>query len=414
MKDNFSPPYKRWLWLVLAVALAARAAAWAFQVLYGFYYIAWLRGLTPWQDFYAYYSDWLRSLSRGLLPYRDFAYPYPPLFLFTLNVLYATEGPQAASLPIVLADAMTAPLIYKLVSLDADRKVAIMAGLAYAVLPTAVFYEGYVWMSTQPMLLFIMLSVYYARKRHTLRSGLMLALASLYKQQALFILPAYLLWLGLRSWRHAAKAMAILLLTLIAASAPFLVSYPGQYMSAMSYGLLPQGYHWNATSSTQGSESATEARCFVSTSPLPGDTSCNYAFITYPNPRLTLLIQLLDFLAHIVPAPLLASSLLLPIARRRDEGSLGLWCSYSLALLLQAFHHMTGHPLYAYYYVPLYAMLLAGARTVKGLALAAAFATMAALLPDGNPQALIASLALVALAFAWGPRRAAQLDRPSR
>src|SRR5487761_498050 len=101
------------LWLFV-IALAARALVAYLQIAYGIYsqtdfnqqlYGMFTPGLELYHDFYAYYGTQLADLATGQLPYRDFAYSYPPLFLFTLYPLFVSFGVQAASIPILLTDA---------------------------------------------------------------------------------------------------------------------------------------------------------------------------------------------------------------------------------------------------------------------------------------------------------------------
>ena len=112
---------RRTILAILAVAAAVRVVTSLLQIAYGIHPIPGLFTVRVWDDFYFCYGGQLMSLSQGLLPYRDFAYSYTPLFLYLLYPFYAIGVTQAAAIPIVLTDAATAPLVYLIVRKKANE-----------------------------------------------------------------------------------------------------------------------------------------------------------------------------------------------------------------------------------------------------------------------------------------------------
>ena len=182
--------------------------------------------LGAWSDFYSIYGIDLHSLSSGLLPYKDFGYWYPPLFLYVLYMFYVIGGLHAASIPVILADSATAPLIYSLAAFSAGKRVAFASGLLYALLPVALVEEGYLWLSSQPMTLLLLLSIYLLLRNYPILSSLILAVSILFKQEAVFILPVYVFWYAFRGRSKMKKGFTVFVFSLFLASLPFLVISP--------------------------------------------------------------------------------------------------------------------------------------------------------------------------------------------
>ncbi|MDG6980843.1 MAG: hypothetical protein JRN51_06980, partial [Nitrososphaerota archaeon] len=301
---------RRTVLAIFAIAASARAAVSILQIAYGIHSIPGLFTVRVWDDFYYYYGGQLSSLSHGLLPYRDFAYSYTPLFLYLLYPFYAIGGIHAAAIPIVLADAATAPLVYLIVGKKAGGRAAALAGIGYALSPLMLFEEGYLWFSSQPVAFFMLLSIYLLYEDRLTLSWATFAVAFLVKQEAIFILPVYFLW-GLRKDRRAAlKGVGIFALIFFAVSLPFLVLAPAKYIASISYSFLPNPVQRlaQATASTQASLTS------VSTGALQTWT------VTYPNPILSFSINLVDWLSPLITIPLLI--LLLPalfISRHKDN-----------------------------------------------------------------------------------------------
>ena len=140
--------------LLFGIAIGTRVVVSLVQTSYG------VRGfpglpLSTWNDFYVVYAQWLGYVHKGLIPYRDFyTYKYTPLFLYTLYPFFVAAGVKAAAVPIVVSDAATAVLVYLIAKKFAGTRVAFAAGLLYAFAPFVLYYEGYLWHSSQPMTFF--------------------------------------------------------------------------------------------------------------------------------------------------------------------------------------------------------------------------------------------------------------------
>ncbi|MDG6990821.1 MAG: hypothetical protein JRM99_05295 [Nitrososphaerota archaeon] len=363
---------------ILAIATCARLVASLLQVAYGIHPIPGLFTVRVWDDFYYYYGGQLGSLGQGLIPYRDFGYSYTPLFLYLLYPFYAIGGIHAAAIPIVLADAATAPLVYLIVGKKAGGRVAALAGIGYALSPLMLFEEGYLWFSSQPVAFFMLLSVYLLYEDRLTPSWATFAVAFLVKQEAIFILPVYLLW-GLKNDRRAVlKGAGAFVAIFFAFSLPFLILAPINYLGSISYGFLPNPVQF-VTQATTGARANLTS---VSSSTLQTLT------ITYPNPVLSFSINLIDWLSPLITVPLLI--LLLPaiFVLRRESGILEVASAYSIVAFLFAFSLLV-HPLYRYYLVPAWALLYASPRSWLSWVVVVTGGALALLTPLGPFQSVL-------------------------
>ena len=112
------------------------------------------------------------------------------------------------------------------------RKDRLAAGLVYALSPFALYYEGYVWLSSQPMTFFAMLSVCLVLRNRPVPSFSALAVAILFKQEVLFLLPFFLFLVVHQNKRQLPGALAAFSGILIAVSLPFLVASPRGYLDS--------------------------------------------------------------------------------------------------------------------------------------------------------------------------------------
>ena len=379
---------------ILAIATCARLVASLLQVAYGIHPIPGLFTVRVWDDFYYYYGGQLGSLGQGLIPYRDFGYSYTPLFLYLLYPFYAIGGIHAAAAPIVLADAAAAPLVYLIVGKKADGRVAALAGVGYALSPLMLFEEGYLWFSSQPLVFFVLLSIYFLYDDRQMLSWATLAVAVLVKQEAIFILPVYFLW-GLRKDRRAAlKGAGVFALIFFTVSLPFLVLAPATYMASISYGFLPSPIQslGQVAVNTQATLSS------VSTNALQTLT------ITYPNPILSFSINLVDWLSPLVAIPMFV--LLLPalFVSRHKDNILELASAYSTIGFLMVFA-MLVHPLYRYYLVPAWALLYASPRSWLSSIIVVVGGALTLVTPLGPFQVVLPLATILAVIAALDARK---------
>src|SRR5438309_4712011 len=222
--------------LVFLVALGARLLLSAWHVEFGLSSFPALFSPNAWDDFNGVYVPWLNFVSNGMVPYWDLtSYIYTPLFLYVLYPFYYLGGSYAASIPIIISDSATAPVVYLIAKRLASARVSLAAGLMYALCPFALFYEGFLWFSSQPMTLFMLLTIYLLRSGRPTYSCVSTALAILIKQAALFLLPIYLVWLATRFRRSAPRGILVVFIIAVITSLPFLIVDPVRYIISLDY-----------------------------------------------------------------------------------------------------------------------------------------------------------------------------------
>lgn len=353
-------------------------------------------------DFEGLYIAQLMQLAHGLLPYRDFAVSYPPLFLYTLYPFYVI-GANFASLPIVLSDAATAVVIYYTVERLSGGRIALAAGLVYALSPFALYYEGYVWLSSQPMTFFAMLSVCLVLRNRPVPSFSALAVAILFKQEVLFLLPVLLFLVVHQNKRQLPGALAAFSGILIAVSLPFLVASPRGYLDLVSYSLL--GLWQGLPTPEPVTTSAVCQNALVSASSTL--MSCTFGSISYTqvvNNYLSPWELFNDALSHDVGV--LASVVVIPIflllipvlySLRRHGAIVPLVCAYLGAGFLIVFSAILHNP-YKYYYLPIYALLLMAAVNKRTLAVSMFAPVLAMITASFSFQELVPLLTILIMA----------------
>jgi len=382
--------------------MGVRATASLIQVMYG------VRGfpglpLSTWNDFYDVYGPWLGYVHNGLMPYRDFyTYKYTPLFLYTLYPFFVAAGQKAASIPIVVSDAATAVLVYLIARRFAENRIAFAAGLLYAFAPFVLYYEGYLWLSSQPTTFFLILAVYFFKESRPSMSFASLAVAVMFKQQALFIMPAYLL-LYFKEYRaNIPKGIAIFVAIVVVASLPFLIAAPRDYIGSLNYFTVYLGPSEPAQAIASSIvNNATYApnplgTCGLQT--IPGvytGTLCG-SIVNVKEFAASLLAGRLDQVAAFLEPLLLA--LLAPAlyVSRRSRNFFQILCIYSLLASLVLFSDFV-EPSLGYYFVPVYALVFASIVDKRTLLLGVATALLSAAIPEGPFQVILPLGCLFAL-----------------
>ncbi len=389
--------------LLFALALILRIFVSALQVYFDLQDLTLPFPITAWHDFYVTYVVWLHSVSQGMIPYRDFfTYTYTPLFLYALYPFYLIGGAHAAAIPIVVSDAATSPVVYLLAKRLTSQRIAFVAGVTYAICPFALFYEGYLWLSSQPMAFFLMLSIYYMRSGKPTASFVAYGVSTMFKQQAVLILPAFLAWQFMKYRRRVWKGVALLLSVVFIVSLPFLLVSGGQYGASLGYQFLGSLSQVGTSHVTVAVGSLTQNTSSIILKPCPetlptGGTP--FACIKYPNPMLSSVLTSLDWIsdALVIPFLFLAGAALFPSRQVRSQVELLL--SYSLVCFLVLFS-ITVHVVAAYYFVPFYALLFSSAGTRRALLVPLVASTSIMILPTGNftlVMALASMLVMVGL-----------------
>jgi 4-amino-4-deoxy-L-arabinose transferase-like glycosyltransferase len=383
--------------ILFAVALGLRISTSLSREYVGLQGVPSLFPVNTWNDFNGY-VDWLRSVSQGMVPYRDlFTYKYTPLFLYILYPFYAIGGAYPAAIPIIVSDAATSPLIYLIALRLSRERIALLAGLGYAFSPLALYNEGYLWLSSQPMAFFMLLAVCLLRSGRSVLSAFFMGLAVMVKQEALFLLPAY--WAGYVSWsrRLTLKGVLTFAATLFAVSLPFLFISPINYIESLNYlKALPPSAATGCVS--QVISNVTVAVCGGTTSGLSALASSASALAGFlPQPGGFPLEYALNRIAEFtVPVLFLVISPALFVVRRA-KNSLELFAVYSMMGLL-TLYWLLGHPVFEYYLIPVYALLLASAVNYRCLLVGIIIPTASLiLLPDSPIQSLLLLFALLAV-----------------
>lgn len=396
-------------WLFI-IALSVRAVIATFQTLYGinnginfdqYLYGIFNPGLELYHDFYLDYIVQLSQLSRGLFPYTQITtYAYPPLFLYTLYPFYRLGGSFAASLPIWISDAATAPLVYLVARQFTSSKLSFIAGLSYAISPFFLLYEGYLWLSSQPMTFFMILSLYLLIMKRPISASAAFAIAILFKQELVFIFPIYLIYM----YVHFGKAMivrslGVICAIILAVSLPFLLIAPGLYLYIMSYGIIPVSIfgpsHFSyvvALGQTITANGSSTLSCST-LSETWRSLLCHFGNLTYTDskfiPSWTAIFTsgFINSVSTLIFVPLMIITLFNLIRLRKDPSFLILLGCVIFTALLATFSFEV-HSVYRYYFVPVYILPLLISRTKLSLSLAITIPILSLALPSGSVQLL--------------------------
>ena len=196
-----------------------------------------------WQDFSLAYAPAVEAFRSGFLPYRDFFYPYPPPFLWSLTAFSYLPLPSwSSALALVGADALTVVPVYLVARQVVSDRTAKAMSVLFIFSPLNLYYVDYLWLNPPLTTLFLMGSVYLlVVKRHGL-SAVALALAIGFKQTALIAFPILVLVL----WRSGAKRgevfryLALVVSVCFLFSLPYLIASPTLYLD--SFFRVPWNY----------------------------------------------------------------------------------------------------------------------------------------------------------------------------
>ncbi len=356
--------------MLLAIAAGLRIILSLVEITHGLSSVPGL-ALSTWGDFNSAYLHWLELVRQGLLPYRDFyTYKYTPLFLYSLYPFFL-GSPLGALIPIVAADIATVAVIYLFAKEYGTNQIAFAAALIYAVSPFVLYYEDYLWLSSQPMTLFIILSVYLLKTNRSLLSSAALAIAVMFKQEALFILPAYLILFAQGNRGQLWRGVGVFLAVCFIVSLPWLILAPRDYFYSLSYiplnGLLGPGEP-SAVKITSASAAYAVANsapgCGLST--IPGvftGTICG-KIVNVQEFANSLIIGRLDQIASFLsPLLLLLLAPALYVVRKAPN-FYGMLCIFSMLSSLWLFSVLANQAL-GYYFIPVYALIFASIANLR-------------------------------------------------
>jgi hypothetical protein len=281
-----------------------------------------------------------------------------------------------SALPITLGDAFCAPLIYLIVRKVASEKLGVVASLVFIFLPTSLIYEGVSWLSEEPMLFFLLLSVYLLMDDRPFASAFIYSLSILLKQDALFVLPAYLFWMITRyKLSKTVWVVAIVSAVVFMFSLPYLLLDAPDYLGSVSLGLLNGlvGAHAASSVPLEGGASLSGFSIISTNISLPSLTCLNIVDNVFEvsqvctgveqngqiltnwvlTPASSAVRTTLELFAFGLLIPTIPETLAFP-QKSRFQFSFAV----SIACCLTALFLFSDLAVYKYYYVPLYVFLL--------------------------------------------------------
>jgi hypothetical protein len=147
-----------------------------------------------WQDFSYAYIPTVEAFKSGFLPYKDFFFAYPPLFLYALTAFSYLPLPSwSMALPLVISDAFTVIPVYLIGNEIIGERYSFAASILFSLAPVNLFYADYLWLNPPLTTLFLMASIYLLLKGHNDLSAITLAISIGFKQMSLLALPIILL-----------------------------------------------------------------------------------------------------------------------------------------------------------------------------------------------------------------------------
>ena len=386
---------------ILGIAVTARVLAALIRVTFGIRTLPFLPGTIAFSDFFSVNGPQLKDLALGLIPYSNFGYWYTPLFLYAIYPFYILGGMEGATIPILATDAATAVLVYLLVRTRSSDKIALIAGATYALSPFVLYEEGYLLLSSQPMLFFLLLSIYCLIAKKPLSASILFGISVLFKQEALFVLPAYIAWYLVKYREIAWKGLLLFAGVVAIACLPFLLLSPAAFLADTSYGIIPLKAGSNlVTTSNVSFESVTSSLLKTCSSLIPTSNlwssfvACGATYSWSPPTildRLSILTEVIIWAIKAAELELLVVLGAILYFSRRRSNFLPLFSAYSLVAFLILFSY-TVHLLLSYYFLPVYALLLASATTKNSAIFLIIISAVSILIPDGTSQTVLFSI----------------------
>jgi hypothetical protein len=393
---------------IFSVALIVRLVAYVMRVQSVPIWPAGWPGPNMWGDAVIYQTD-LANILHGLVPYKDFSFNYGPLYLYSMVPFYLVS-PLVSYIPTVFADAATSVVVYLVTKQTTkDTTLAGVAGVAYAAFPFAIINEGYLWMSSQPMTLFMLLAVYFAVKKSPFASMCSLAVAAMFKQEALFIVIPLILFNVRTDLMKSIKGIAASVGLYVAGVAPFLAVAPLETIYSLMYGRWidfgsAPGYGMPLAPFQQGA-SAIANICTYTTYTLTGaftGSVCGAIVNTTAFTSPSFLGPLTEFTFLIMPWIIIIASITL-LAVRKSPVLLQLSSVFTMLMMLYLFSYLV-HSVIAYYFLPVYALMLAAATNKTTTVIGILAAILVSFTPEGELQLLVPTIAILAITIAESMR----------
>ena len=207
-----------------------------------------------WQDFALAYMPAAFAFRSGFLPYIDFNFAYPPLFLYALTAFSYLPLPSwSGSIPLVAADALTVVPVYLIARRVWGERSSLLISALFILAPTNLYYVDYLWLNPSLTTLLLLISVYFMIEGRYAWSAFILALSIGFKQTALFALPVFLfiIWRRRVGRFQPVKYLLVVAGVCLALSLPYIVVRPTLYLDSIlrvplntfSYVQLPDNYY---------------------------------------------------------------------------------------------------------------------------------------------------------------------------
>jgi hypothetical protein len=296
-------------------------------------------------DYKTYYIPQTEDFLNGKLPYWDFWFAYPPLFLYTLAIFSSLSSASwRAAVPLIIFDALTVLMVFIISRKFLSLNKSFYISLIYAFSPLNLLYNDILWLNPPPMTFFILVSTYFTMEKKIIPASLALAVATCFKSMAIFLFPVTLV--AVYRALGSKQALNFLLFYVIPStffSLPYLLMFPGLYIWSVGLNIGPPNPippWYGGIQQTSVAESATSTNIALSpvnlASPIlfyGGQTGFHLALYNFL--QLLLVVLLLSFYL-----------ILLFYVKKTDEKNL---LEYSILALLIS-HVFFPRGIYKYYF----------------------------------------------------------------
>jgi len=315
------------------------------------------------RDYGAAYLPTIRAFKSGYIPYVDFWYAYPPLFLYLLTVFsYLPLDFWGPALPILIFDALSVVPVYLIGLKFLSEKKSFLVSLLLTLALINLFYNDYLWLNPPLVTFFALLATYFLLTKRYGLSALALGVSFGFKQTGLLLFPASLLLVYKKaSLKKALKFIAVFMVVGVTISTPYFFTAPRYYVGCLTafkvtLGPMPEigpEYYQRVMPST--GTNITEPSL---TYPIRGNSPINsvfpiFVFTSQGMEGDRLFTYFRDFMGVAVPILNLAllssfGLLLLKIFRSKDTSDRNAVKYLLLSLIL--FHSFYQGGIYKYYY----------------------------------------------------------------
>lgn len=208
---------------------------------FDFYYYSWVN--YWYKDNWYPFTNWWETVSGDAWYY----YSYPPIFLYFIVSIWRPGMTNLwIAMPMIIADAACAGVVFLIIDeiFKQKKAIAFLGGMLMVLAPINVIYDGVYWLNPGPVTLLTLISFYFVTKRKWWQAFFWLAIATMTKQNALFLTyPMFMVMLGEKVQKKGAKKATIegvfyivfFIFTCLVISLPWVLITPIQYGAHMFY-----------------------------------------------------------------------------------------------------------------------------------------------------------------------------------